>query len=298
MKKTIGYVLTSAIILALLVFQACSKKDDALPQIDGFNNSNEVAKANLVAHWTFDDNNNEVISGTAPSNTYGTAGSTTGQIGKALQLTKGALVYPPIAAINTVDALNNFSVSLWVNVKDTKAAGGSFTAFFQIVPTSVSDIWGNVGALAETARHLATSDTLELKNYLNTTLADGTQSGQDNLAQLNTGDGTGHWFMGAKRWAHYVLTWDATSHKFQVYGDAVASGAYTVRGTTPVLKMRVPAQAVFGSLAAKDIGFASAPTRGDWYPMATASIDDVRVYNTVLAETDITALFNLGTAGR
>ena len=298
MKKTIDYVVMSAMVMAMLVYGGCSKKKDVLPQIDGFNNSNEVGATNLVAHWTFDDNNNEVISSTAPSNTYGTVGTETGQIGKALKLTKGALVYPPITKINTADALSSFTVSMWVNVKDTKAAGGAFTAFFQLIPTTVSDIWGNIGGLAETGRHLASSDTLELKNYLNTTLPDLSQSGQDNLAQLNTGDGTGKWFLGANKWSHYVMTWDPITHKFEVYANGVASGAYTVRGTTPALKMRVPCQAVFGSLAATDIGFANAGTRADWYPMATASIDDLRIFNTVLAEKDITALFNLGTAGR
>lgn len=300
MKRTMKYLSVCAIacVAAGSVFVSC-KDDDSLPAIDGYNNSNEVGSANLVAHWTFDSNDNkEVISGTAPSKTYGTVGSTTGQIGNALQLTKGAVVYPVIDKINSVDALNNFTVSMWVNVKNTKGAGGAFTAFWQLIPTSVGDIWGNIGALAETGRHLPASDTLELKNYLNTTLSDGTQSGQDNLAQKNTGDGTGAWFMGANKWVHYVMTWDASTHKFEVYGNGVASGAYTTRGTTPVLKMRVPAQAVFGSLAATDIGFANAGARGDWYPMATASIDDVRVYNTVLAAKDITALFNLGTAGR
>ena len=103
--------------------------------------------------------------------------------------------------------------------------------------------------------------------------------------------------MGANRWAHYVMTWDATTHKFEIYGDAVAVGGYTDRGTTPVMKMRVPALAVFGSMASSDLGFASA-TRPDWAPLATASIDDTRVYNTVLSQAEITALFNLGKAGR
>src|SRR6478736_671719 len=204
MKKKINYLLVCAAALAVSggAFVSCSK-DEALPAIDGYNNSNEVGAANLVAHWTFDSDNKEAISGTAPSNTYGTVGSTTGQIGNALQLTKGALVYPPITKINTADALPNFTVSMWVNVKDTKGAGGAFTAFFQIIPTNVADIWGNVGALAETGRHLPASDTLELKNYLNTTMPDNTQSGQDNIAQKNTGDGTGAWFLGAKKWIHY-----------------------------------------------------------------------------------------------
>jgi hypothetical protein len=32
--------------------------------------------------------------------------------------------------------------------------------------------------------------------------------------------------------------------------------------------------------------------------MATASIDDVRVFNTILTDAEVMALFNLGTAGR
>jgi hypothetical protein len=281
-------------VVSLVALGSCSD-DDTLPPIDGYNNSNEVAADNLVAHWTFDDTNNERLSSTAPTKSVGTVGFTTGQIGKALQLTKGALVYPAIAKINTVDALNNFTVSLWVNVSGTKrVAGGGFTSFFGIIPTA-TDFWGNIQACAETSRHLPSSDTLELKNYMNTTLADNTQSGQDNVA-LKNGD-KGAYFMGANRWAHYVMTWDATTHQFEIYGDAVAVGGYTDRGTTPVLKMRVPALAVFGSMAAADLGFGSL-TRPDWAPLATASIDDTRVYNTVLSQAEITALFNLGKAGR
>jgi hypothetical protein len=298
MRKSINLLKAGVIALGVLAIGSCSSDDDSLPAIDGYNNSDEVASTNLVAHWTFDDTNNEAISSTAPNKTLGGVGFTTGQIGKALQLTKGAIAFPTIDKINTVDALNNFTVSLWVNVTNTKGvAGGGFTSFFGIFPTAVDDIWGNLQACAETARHLPSSDTLELKNYLSTTLPDNSQSGQDNVALLNTGTSEGKYFMGAKKWSHYVMTWDGTTHQFEIYANGDAVGGYTDRGTTPVLKMRVPAQAMFGSMASADMGFANA-TRPDWAPLATASIDDVRVFNTVLAQKDIVALFNLGTAGR
>lgn len=297
-----NYLKAGVIALSVLTIGSCSKDDDALPAIDGYNNSDEVGATNLVAHWTFDGTNNEAISSTAPNKTVGTVGFTTGQIGQALQLTKGAIAFPPIDKINTTDALNNFTISMWVNVKGTKGvAGGGFTSFFGIFPTAVEDIWGNIQACAETSRHLPASDTLELKNYMNS-IVDGAPNVQDNVALKNTGTdapngGTGKYFMGGNKWAHYVMTWDAVSHKFEIYGNAEAVGGYTNRGTTPINKMRVPAQAMFGSMADKDLGFANA-TRPDWAPLATASIDDVRVFNTVLAQKDITALFNLGTAGR
>jgi hypothetical protein len=295
--KITTFLFSLALVLGMVTINSC-KDDESLPQINGYDNSDQVAATYLKAHWTFDDTYNEAISSTAPSNKYGGYAFSTGQIGKALNLTAGTLVYPSIANIGAANSLPNFSVSLWVNVKDTKGGTGAFTSFFGIIPTNVADIWGNVMALAETARHPATSDTLELKSYLNTTLPDASQSGQDNVAQHNNETGNGLWFKGANKWSHFVMTWDGATHKFLLYGDAVSCGAWNDRGTTPALVMRTPCQAVFGSLAASDIGFANAGARGGWYPMATAMIDDVRVYNTVLSQADITALFNLGSAGR
>src|SRR5436190_2467964 len=296
MKRTIKYSLSSVALVALLTIASCSKKDE-LPKIDGYNNSNEVAAANLVAHWSFDSNNNENISNTAPSCTLGTVGATTGQIGKALQLTKGVLVFPPISAVNTANALNNFTVSLWINVAGRKGVDGGYTSFFGLIPTGVTDIWGDVMATAETGRHLPASDTLELKNYLNSHLPGGGNSAQDNVAQV--ANGKGKWFLGANKWTHYVARWDASTHKFHIFGNGDGEiGAYTDRGTAGIEIMAVPVQAVFGSLASSTIGFTGAPAQQPWNPYATASIDDVRVYNTALSDADIAALYHLGQAGR
>src|SRR5687767_6493359 len=96
MKKTINYFF-AGVIAASMALASCDDDDDnSLPPIDGYNNSDEVASSNLVANWTFDDTNIERISNTAPANTYGSVGFTDGQIGRALQLTEGALVYPSI----------------------------------------------------------------------------------------------------------------------------------------------------------------------------------------------------------
>jgi hypothetical protein len=296
MKRRINYLIMGLLATASIAFMSC-KDDDKLPAIDGYNNSDEVSSTNLVAHWTFDDNTNEVISNTAATKTYGTVGTTAGQIGNALQLTRGAVVYPPIPAINTSNALNNFTVSLWVNVAGNKGtAAPGFTSFFALIPAGVTDVWGDVVAGAETGAHLATSDTLELKGLLNTHPAGASNSLQDNVA-LKNGD-KGSYFMGAKKWSHFVMTWDATTHQFKIYANGTSVGGYDDRGTTGVEIMAVPVQAVFGSVASSDIGFTGASAQPSWNPWATASIDDVRVYNTVLAEKDITALFNLGTASR
>lgn len=298
MKKTTKislFLVSIMLVLGMISLNSC-KKDSKLPQIDGFDNSDQVAATYLKAHWTFDDTYNEALSSTAPTNKYGGTAFAAGQIGKALNLTAGALVYPSIADIGGANSLSAFSVSMWVNVKNTKGGTNAFTTFFGIIPTNVTDIWGNIEANAETGRHIATSDTLELKNLMSFLNPDGSPNLQDNIAQLNVDKGL--WFKGASKWSHYVMTWDGTTHQFEIYGNGVKCGAYTDRGTTPALVMRVPCQAVFGSLASSDIGFVSAPVRAASYAMATAMIDDVRVFNTPLAQKDVTALYNLGLAGR
>jgi hypothetical protein len=295
MKTKMNYWLAAA-LLATTAITSCSDDDDKLPKIDGYNNSNEVASSNLLAHWSFDDTNNERISGTAPASTFGTVGFTSGQIGNALQLSQGALVYPSIDAINSANALNSYTVSLWVNVANNKKTDHvGFTAFFALTPTGVTDIWGDINACAETANYLPSSDTLQLKNVQRTHPESGEKT-DDNLAMVN--DGKGSWFMGAKKWSHYVMTWDATTHQYKIYGNGTSSGAWDDRGATAEMILATPVKPVFGSLASSDIGFASAPAQQGWNPWATASIDDVRVFNTVLSQAEITALYNLGVAGR
>lgn len=278
---------------------ACSDDDKSLPKIDGYNNSNEVAADNLVAHWTFDETTEEDISGTTPSNTFGAATSfEEGQIGEAIKLNKSVLKYPTIAGINSANALNSFSVSMWVNVRGNKGTANSgFTSFFALIPTGVTDIWGDIHLAAETGQYTPNSDTLKFKNLLNTHPLGGGNSLQDNVAQEN-GDLGSFYLRTAGTWSHYVAVWNATTHQFYIYADGEDVGGYNDRGTTAELIMATPVQAVFGSLASSDIGFTGAPAQQSWNPFADAMIDDVRVFNTVLSVAEVNALYNLGVAGR
>src|SRR6478609_1290557 len=163
MKKTIKYLLmgSAALIMSLVVMVSC-EDDEKLPAIDGYNNSDEVAAANLLANWTFNDTYAEDESNAVPlagaAGTFGTVGFEEGQIGKALKLTAGALRYPNIAALNTADALASFTVSMWVKIKNNKGTPGEgFSMLFGLYPdgltaNNVGDfMWGNIHLAAETA---------------------------------------------------------------------------------------------------------------------------------------------------
>ncbi|MCU0383840.1 MAG: LamG domain-containing protein [Cyclobacteriaceae bacterium] len=297
MKKFFPFALLLLAVGTAFFVSSCDD-EDALPPIDGYNNSNEVAATNLVAHWTFDDTNNERISNTAPSNTYGTVGFTEGQIGKALNLQAGALKFPSIAAIGGANSLPNYTISLWLEAKNT---GNSFSTYFGIFPTGNTDFWGNMSVSAETGWFPANGpvgDTLVLKtNYLSN-LAGGGTNGQDNRPDPRGNPPVGV-FKSAGVWCHVVARWNASTHKLELFGNGKSIGAYNDRGTNTVeMIMRTPCVPMFGSLATTTTGFTNAPTMPDWQVLATAKIDDVRVFNAALSQAEITALYNLGVAKR
>ena len=315
MKKTIKYLLAGGVALSLLILASCSEDDKSLPKIDGYNNSDEVAAENLLANWTFDNTYVEDESGATPlagaEGTFGTVGFEEGPIGQALKLTAGALRYPNIAALNTNDAVANFTVSLWIKVENNKGtASEGYTILFGLFPDgltaeTVGDfMWGNILIGAETAQYPASNgvgDTLRLKGHFVKKNEDGGINGQDNI-NVPKGDAPNglNAFKHSGEWVHFAARYNSTTQMFHIFGNGESIGGYNDRsgGSPGAMRMNVPCSPVFGNGATKDVGFPNNPDQQSWSPMATASIDDVRVFNTVLTDAEITALFNLGSAGR
>jgi len=296
-KKQISLAMAILALTTATVFTSCKDDDKKLPPIGGFNNSDEVASANLLAKWTFDGNQNEVISNTAPSNTYGTVNLTTGVSGQALNLTDGALVYPAITKINAANALASYTISMWVNVKNNKTA---FTSFFGIFPTASTEPFGNLSGGAETGWFAASNDpdTLVLKANYKSLNPDGSFNGQDNRPDPRGNPPVGV-FKGAGVWSHFVMRFTPSTHKLEVFGNNTSIGAYSTRNDATVeLNMQVPAQVIIGSLASSDIGFTSAGPLPPWTKKGTFAIDNIRVYNKPLTEAEISSLYQLELAGR
>src|SRR5882757_813082 len=165
MKKTI-YIIFKGVVITLLALTACSKKDDTNATIDGYHSSSEVAASSLVAYWSFNNGNQEFFSsGLSTLSVGGVSSAAKGQIGNALQLTSGAIVFQGIN-LNNTKSLSDFTISLWLNVQNTKGAGGTFTPFLALIPPGTSDIWGNIVLGAETGNYRSTSDKLELSSVL------------------------------------------------------------------------------------------------------------------------------------
>jgi Concanavalin A-like lectin/glucanases superfamily len=298
--KKSSMLMKATVLFGTVLTISCGKDEVAtLPAIGGYNSANDVATTNLVANWTFDGTNNERISGIAPKNTYGGVAFTPGvtSAGQALNLTAGALVYPSIPNLDKANALGSYTLSMWVNIKNNKT---TFTSIFGIFPTAGTDVFGNLSAGAETGwfASSATADTLVLKANYKSLNADGSLNSQDNRPDPKGKPAVGV-FKGAGVWSHFVIRFDATSNKLQVFGNGTSIGAYDDRGkNTVALNMQTPSQVVIGSLASSEIGFAQGSVLPSWTSKGTFALDNVRVYNKPLSDGDITSLYQLELAGR
>ncbi|MBI3882702.1 MAG: hypothetical protein HY305_00335, partial [Sphingobacteriales bacterium] len=135
--------------------------------------SDDVAASNLLAHWTFDVNSTEAISGvsalTGGAYNVGTVSyASAGVIGNCATFTNGALVYPSINKLNLDTALQSYTVSMWVKL-DTAGAGSHWKSLFQLNANAYTDLFGIVGIQALNQR---SADTLALQ--ITQTQIDGT----------------------------------------------------------------------------------------------------------------------------
>lgn len=266
---------------------SCSKnKDVDLPPIDGYNNSDEVAKDNLVAYWNFDGNQNEIKSGTAATSATN-ATYASGVKGQSIKLDSGYVFYQSIPAINS---LSTFTVSAWVQTNNNGGDQGYTSMVFQL--TKPEATFGNINLGLETSWKPADNDTLVVHGWY-TDPSGGLQDNRnDPFGEAHTGVVKNP----AGKWVFLTMTVDnASPVNCMIYANGESVGAYNQRGDnkyTPVM----PASVVIGGWMNNVAG---QPHTSDTWPHAfVGSIDQVRVYNKVLNAAEIKALYNLETAGR
>jgi hypothetical protein len=270
-----------------------------LPQIDGFNNSNEVGAAALKAHWTFDSTKSETISAAVPEKSVGTMDFTAGKIGKAINLTQAYLIYPTIANLNNADALPSFTVSMWTKVPDNTQ---TLASLFQINGVDFQDIWGLVGLMTRTNGNVYSLGATT--THVNGT---GTHPAYADFF-LDPGTTASEGFTaGTDGWAFITITYDGPTNLLTYYGNGVKLGTRTLTNVTApeTLALLTPNKVSFGTFEFKDDfnagAYGNPPLAADrpWASHGiTASLDDVRVFNKALSQTEVTALLHLGQAGR
>jgi Concanavalin A-like lectin/glucanases superfamily len=271
-----------------IAFSSCKKNHDVtLPPIGGYNSSDEVAAANLVAYWSFEGSQSEVKSGTAVTSSD-RATYSTGVKGQAISLDSGYLFYTSIPALN---ALTTFSVSAWVMVRNNGGPTNAFTSmiFQTSKPTST---FGNINLGLETSWNPSTNDTLVVHGWY-TDPATGLQDNRnDPFGNPRVGvvlDTAGHWI-------NVMMTVDNSNPvNCLIYANGVSIGAYNTRGTN-VYTPLTPSSVIIGGWLNNVPG---QPHTSDTWPHAfVGSIDQLRVYSKALTVDEISALYKLELAGR
>lgn len=304
--KTIKNIIPAVLAVFVITVSSCQKDGnpnnlpDVSPsayegKVDGYTSSEEVYPTNLVAYWSFDGTKNEIKSNTAPTSSANDALVAGGVKGQALSLNGGYLYYATQFNAFKTEALKSFTVSEWVQIANN---GSKRTMIFQLARPGIFN--GSLNFSINTQSFPA-SNTTDLKIQPTfTTVGGGTQD-NINTKRDNPGDPNYVPYLvpafGANVWTHLLLTYDSTTGVFNIWGDGMKMGAFSNRGVgNSLFKSYEPGEVIIGgnynTIPGKTV---SANT--DFAAM-TGKVDEIRVYNTVLPDAHIKALYNLGKAGK
>lgn len=304
MKKTLNYFVKGAMIVAVGLIGSCSD-DSKLPAVNGYNNSDEIAADNLLAHWTFDDTYNEDISSTAPATKTGDS-FVTGIKGKGLHLNNGFLRYPTIDALSSANAIPSVTVSAWVNITNNNSTASSIFCLTQALATQTDWNTGNINMYAETGKPLTKNDTLVLHAAF-ATYIDGTRYGGDNINDYGVRGTDFQTLKGTGRWVHYVMRYNGAESNIDIYADGVRISNNNFRhrtynpGSGDVglgnITCSTPTLVLIGGWPNSDCGYTNSAAQ-TWQGKLTGDIDEIRVYSKALTDLEIGSLFALETDGR
>jgi hypothetical protein len=283
--------------MAAITWSSCSKdgNPNKLPgvspatyagTIDGFTSSDEIYPGNLIAYWNFDGTKNEKISGTAATSSANDS-FIDGVKGQGLSLNMGYVYYASQFAAFKNATFKSFTISCWVQILNN---GATKTMLFQLARPG--NFTGSINFILETNSRAATVTDAITVHPTFTGSSGGTQ---DNL---NTAVSPAPFLsptIGATKWTHFVITFDAPTGVFQIWGDGVKIGttAYQNRGANAFYAFE-PSEVIIGG-GYNNIPGKTVSTDASFAAMK-GSIDEIRVFNIALPDAYIKALYNLGIA--
>ena len=278
-----------------LVLVSCDNDDPddvTLPPIGGYDSADDVASDNLIAAFSFEDNVDDAQGNT----TGGTSVNTSfvdGAKGKAWQgSTDGYTVYDTPGSKLT--GLQSFTVAFWINTTiHTDGAEGWFML------NNNSSWIGNFFIIQEAGTEGVDSVRIKVK-FDNWNAA----AWKEQWVELG-----GEYMLPniTDRWAHLAFSYDGSTSKFSAFLDGAKfelSEGHTDRYEDD------PASggAALGNLNFVDADkfifgayqhmVADEPNPDAWMKNFDGALDEFRIYDKALIDTDINALYELEKAGR
>jgi len=284
-----------ALVLSAGLLSGCDDDDDiSLPPIGGYNSSDDVGAANLVSRFGFEGNGTDSksgVTGTATNVTF-----VTGVRGQAYQgSTTGLISYanPPTG----LAGLQSFTTSMWL--KTAKHTGGAQSVF--MLPKT-GGFWGNFFVLIE--GNSGTSDSMQLKVHFEKNVTPSIPWAEQWI------DFNGNFRLPNmyNAWRHVAFSYDAATSKFNAYVDGqklnLQSNFTDRTNNDPASGGTALGALAFTNVSRFVVGAFqqhlgtpwSAPD--PWMLNYTGALDELRIWNKALIDTDISALYQLEKAGR
>ena len=241
--------------------------------VGGYSASSEVAAADLVAHWAFEDNYVEAVSTTAGTANHPTAISfvSNGIKGKAVQVESPGYINSNIT--NTVSDLGSFTMTCWI-LQPASLAGGP-TTFFPFSLNKAGYSWEQ------------TKFFMLFNNPDNATNSYGKVCLMD------------QWFDAGQVWPKMLdgswhqmsISYNNTSGALRVYVDGVLISQSASTTLNP--------QANFGGADSFTLGGPddATHTANGWMNSLSGDLDEFRIYKSALSVSDIQALYALESHG-
>lgn len=295
MKKN-KYILLFASVLVSQFFVSCNEDSIdkvnapiAYEAIGGYESSDDVAAANLVTKFSFEDNildsKNGITGGVGTNVTYGN-----GVKGQAYQGSSNSFIAYSTVANALVD-IKSITVSMWIN---TNPHTGGAQSLFMVPKTT--DFWGNIFSLIEGT---GPAETMLMKNHLQKDVTPSIAwSGQ---FIEHTGDNLLKNMFGT--WKHVVWTYSGASSTYSMYIDGQKLDLPTSiskRYASDPLAGGVGYGELANSNVSKFIigGFQQhlgAPwgAADGWMLNYTGLMDEFRIYNAALSDNEVVALYKL-----
>ncbi len=266
------------IAIAGLGLSSCQKKFDpttyAPPlNIGGYTSAKQIAPTNLVAYWAFDGSYIDSV-----SNNVGTNAGTTFVKGVKGQSMQGALnAYVVTNTPAAVQNLKSFTLTCWQNMT---LNGNGIVGLVDV--SNSSSFWGNLTLFFENGGSQATG---KLKLHIN-------NGGTDNW--LGNYDLASPW----SKWNQIAVSYDATSSTYKVYVNGSRIAVQTITSNGP-LTFQNAGKMVFGTVHFQtNPSLTSSTGKQDWASYLTGQLDEVRIFNKALSDSEISSLAKLEGRGK
>lgn len=303
--KTIKILAFSLMATSAVVLTSCGDDDKGgttLPPIGGYDNADQVAATDLMAHWPLNGNGTESKTNTpaaaSPNTTF-----VEGVKGQAANFAGGYIAAPVIPALTQITG--SASVSLWAKVSNNGTHATMLFSMTRPIDASTNEWNGPLNVLAETGigNRPITADTLKVKGLFAFNKPDATFFGGDavNAEKLSEEDiaNGGQVVVNktAGQWMHVVYVYDGSTANNRLYvnGIKISNPQWESRngGVGVPFSMFPQSKAVIGSFGSVLTG-----NNDGWQQSMHGQVDEVRLYKKALTLPEINALYELEKAGR